>query len=80
MTYYKVKPEHDNVKLLRYSGKYWYYDGILVGNELYTEKELVKRRILTAFGVHPGMFERVEISRKKIYWFFGARFAMEGNK
>ena len=71
MTYYRVKPEYDNFRLI----KNHKYCGILVGNELYTQKELVKSGILYCYRVQPDFFEKVEISRKKIYWFFGARFA-----
>lgn len=69
MVYYKVKPEYDN-KILYYNGK---YKGILIGDELYTEKELSKQKILFCHGICYEMFERVEIPKSKVYWFFGAR-------
>ena len=66
MTYYRVReqyynfPKNPKVK-----------DGnILVGGELYTEKELNKLPYIYA-----GAFEKVEIPKKDIYFFFGARFA-----
>lgn len=71
MTYYRVKPQYDNFRLIRDHK----YHGILIANELYTDKELIKKSILFCYGVQPDFFEKVEISRKKIYWFFGARFA-----
>lgn len=71
MTYYRVKPEYDNFSLWRCSK----YAGFLVANELYTEKELVKKHIIFCMGVTPNMFDRVEIPKNKVYWFFGARFA-----
>lgn len=71
MTYYRVKPQYDNFRLIRDHK----YHGILIANELYTGKELVKKKILFCYRVEPDFFEKVEISRKKIYWFFGARFA-----
>ena len=33
MKYYRVKPEYDNARLLKRT-----FDGILIGNELYTVK------------------------------------------
>ena len=71
MTYYRVKPQYDNFRLIRDHK----YHGLLIANELYTGKELVKNKILLCYGVQHDFFEKVEISRKKIYWFFGARFA-----
>lgn len=60
MLYYKVKPEFDQKK--RRDGS------ILVANELYTprEKEL--------FNISNNAVDPVEISRKAVYFFFGARF------
>jgi hypothetical protein len=58
--YYRVPEQYDNLRRI---------DGsILVRNELYTAKELEKYRIPKSY------LEEVEISRKKIYFFFGARF------
>lgn len=73
MKYYKVKADFDQFKLDR-NGNF------LVANELYTKKEVEKirekyehanRRVCD----FDRMFEVVEISKHKIYWFFGARFA-----
>jgi hypothetical protein len=66
MKYYRVKPEYDNKTQYSKRGK---YAGIYVGNELYTEKEVERRHL------NPGYMELVEVSKKKTYWFFGARFA-----
>lgn len=77
MTYYKVPAAYDNIA--RYRIKYTdrkmikTYDGVWIKNELYTEKELLKMGLPGALE----KFEKVEISRKKAYWFFGARFEME---
>ena len=60
MKYYKIKKEYDNKK--RSDGS------ILIANELYTEKEKEKYNIPTL------CCEVVEVSKKKVYWFFGARF------
>ena len=61
MKYYKVKKEADNKR--RSDGN------IYVANELYTEREKEKLNLNEAF------LEVVEVSKKSIYWFFGARFA-----
>lgn len=71
MKYYKVKPEYDNKTRYKYS----YHgqgvpDGIIIADELYTPKEFEK------LAMCPAWFELVEISKRKIYFFFGARFAM----
>lgn len=91
MTYYRVKPEFDNVK----ADRNW---NIFVGNELLTEKEAAEacrkftlRNRAKSYPVNYvnrdtqdnfwKMFDKVEISCRKTYWFFGARFAMkEGAK
>ena len=71
--YYKVKPEFDNFRLFDVNtGK---YKGILIGNELYTERELVKRNILNMRGVRFDMFELVKLPPRETYFMFGARFA-----
>lgn len=71
--YYKVKSEYDNFRLYDVNSRK--YKGFLIGNELYTQKELVKRNILNMRGVHPEMFELVKLSPRKTYFMFGARFA-----
>ena len=71
--YYKVKPEYDNFRLFDVNTRK--YKGILIGKELYTERELVKRNILNMHGVRFDMFELVKLSPRKTYFMFGARFA-----
>ena len=71
--YYKVKPEYDNFSLYDLNTRK--FKGVLVSNELYTERELVKRNILNMRGVKPEMFELVKLSPRKTYFMFGARFA-----
>ena len=69
MTYYRVKPEYDNK--VRYT---WNNHGqgvsnsILIANELYTPREYAK------IANYHGWFEKVEIKKSNIYFFFGARF------
>lgn len=60
MTYYKVKPEFDQKK--RRDGS------ILIANELYTPRE--KER----FNISDKAVDPVQVSRKAVYFFFGARF------
>lgn len=83
MVYYRVKPEFDNVVI---SKKF----DFLVGNELYTGKEIQKLEKLYANrrnyskvekelddkerAIFYSMFDLVEISKRRIYWSFGARF------
>ena len=66
MLYYRVKPEFDC--------KHDYFTGYTtIKNELLTERERnSKFRYLS-----DDVFEIVEISKKKIYWMFGARFALD---
>ena len=66
MKYYRVRKEYDNFPK---NPKTRDYD-ILIGGELYTEKELNKLPYIYA-----GAFERVEVPKSQTYWFFGARFA-----
>lgn len=76
MRYYRVKPEYDQkqrIKNHKYSIKRK-PDGIFVANELYTAGELDKFYLTNA---QDSWFERVEIQKNKVYWFFGCRFAME---
>ena len=78
MNYYRVKPEYDQkqrIKDHRYTIKRK-PDGIYVANELYTAGELEKF-YLTEKQFYE-WFEHVIIPKNKVYWFFGARFAMEG--
>jgi hypothetical protein len=71
MLYYRVKPDADQRPLYKYTsnGQKVKRDGILIANELYTPSERAKIANADKF------FDKVEISRKKIYWFFGARFS-----
>ena len=69
MKYYRIKPQYDNK--IRYTWNNHHQgvsNGILIANELYTPKEYNKLAIC------PDWVELVEVSKKKIYWFFGARF------
>ena len=69
MIYYRVKEAYDNAP--RYYERPTHQlrqSGILVGNELYTERERAK--IMNG----DWMFDRVEVPKNKVYFFFGARF------
>ena len=70
----KVKPTADNFVVDKNFN-------ILVANELYTIKEFEKLRynFMKMGGSTQQLkdkFELVDISKNKVYWFFGARFAM----
>ena len=67
MKYYRIKPEYDNARLLKRT-----FDGILIGNELYTVKEW--ERLVLKYRVSEAVCDIVNISPKETYWFFGARF------
>ena len=71
MLYYRVKPLYDNKKRYRWNnhGQGVADGSILVANELYTPGEF--RKIANC----PAWFEKVNISKRNIYFFFGARFA-----
>ena len=69
MLYYSVKPLYDNKKRYRWNNHgQGVSNGILISNELYTPGEF--RKIANC----PAWFEKVNISKKNIYFFFGARF------
>lgn len=70
MVYYRVKSENDNKRRYKFHrGGGLEIDGIYVANELYTAKEIEKY----LGGVT--MCEKVNISKNKTYFFFGARFS-----
>lgn len=72
MLYIKVKPKYDNVF---YSDDFDFF----VGNELYTIKEFEKikkrfnNKFLKRYDIND-IFEYKTVSKKKTYFFFGARF------
>lgn len=78
MLYYKVKPEFDNKKREKWSEQKRQYiqDSIWVANELYTASELRRN----GYKCTAGMFEEIRIKKTNTYFFFGARFAMEGKQ
>lgn len=69
MKYYQVTEEPKSGQIYIPSLQQYH---IIVKDELYTEKELNR------LNLNPGskFFTPVEVSRRKIYWFFGARFAV----
>ena len=71
MLYYKVKTPD---KLYRFNG---YLQ--TVPNELYTPAEVKRYSVPDKHGCKmcSEWLEPVNISKRRIYWFFGARFAME---
>lgn len=61
MIYYRVKPDADNKKF----GK-----TIYIGGELFTPAEAKK------YNVNMDYVDAVNISKRRICWFFGARFEL----
>lgn len=72
MKYYRVPKELDQRSV--YSAVQLQYVTTLTANELFTLRELEQMGMAWL----AKKLEAVEVSRKKIYWFFGARFATEG--
>lgn len=75
MTYYRVRPECDQLPKYRITSKYGRTkrDGILVAGELYNPTE--RKQI-----ANPDVcFEEVDVKKHKTYWFFGARFERKDN-
>jgi hypothetical protein len=70
MEYYKVLSQYDNKKRYRWNnhGQGVADGSILVANELYTPCEFAK------LANCPAWFEKVNIPKRNIYFFFGARF------
>lgn len=68
MKYYKVNTSADQTR------KNVNKCDILIANELYTEKEVIKFTPLNSVYVK-NYFTEVEISKNKTYFFFGARFS-----
>ena len=71
MLYYKVPKKLDGHQ--PYSRKKQRHTTTLVANELLTNREC------DALDVPTGWLEPVEVSRKKIYFFFGARFELKND-
>ena len=68
MKYYKVKPECSQKKVCDITNKR--VVTTLFANELYTEKEFIKRGLIT----YSDYFDIVEISKQRTFFLFGARF------
>ncbi len=74
MTYYKVLKQYNNKNLLQKKRGSLCYYGFLIPNELYTAAE-INRMQARGIDIRFDYFEPVEISKKNIYWFFGARLS-----
>lgn len=72
MLFYKVNKDCDNKKVYHFKRGRWCYDGIIVGNELYTQKEY--SRLMEFSNLHSSYFTPVNVKKNKTVWFFGARF------
>ena len=66
MIYFRVLPKFDQTPVRKGNE----YKGFLIGGELYTEKELIKKGMLQ----YTAYMEKVEISKNSTYFLFGARF------
>lgn len=71
MLYYRIKPEYDSMRLLNRTTRA--FDRVLIGNELYTEKEW--ERLVLRYRVSGIVCEPVYVNKRDTYIFFGARFA-----
>ncbi len=81
MTYYRVKPEYDQTPRYRY-GRHGglIHDGIYIGKELWTEKELDREYASHLVGIpRDKLCDRLDLKRSEVFWFFGARFACADN-
>ena len=67
MVYYMVKMKHDN----KHKNPSKRDGNIYIGNELYTEREVIKQKL------NLGYLTKIKVSKKMIYWLFGARFKVE---
>lgn len=76
MKYYRVKKECDNHRLLKKDRNgYLHFDGFLIGDELYTEKEYKKLlSSVECLSENNNIFEMVYINKNNTYFCFGARF------
>lgn len=73
MKYYRVRPEADGVRRYKW-GKHGYIEpfGEFVRNELITERELQNEVYHNK--TKDQIMETVKVSKREIYYFFGARF------
>jgi hypothetical protein len=73
MKYYRVLPEYDQKPRFKFKrGGGLEIGGIYIQNELYTQRELLKYLDYSNYVVP------VNIPKSKVYFMFGARFAVEG--
>lgn len=79
MKYYKVKPEFDNRRFLTKKSKTKIYELLLIKNELYTPKEFERMKRIYGDRVKDEYFDLIEVSKRSIYWMFGARFSTNYN-
>lgn len=70
MTYYKVKKQYDNAPRYITKDGRRFYDSVLIGGELYTEKE--RKR----YAVPESAFEVVSLPKDSTFISFGVRFAL----
>ena len=80
MLYYRVKPENDQKRRYKFGRRVGLVvDGIYIGGELFTPSEVTREYRTHLVGMErEKLFDPVEISKRRVYWSFGARFAVEG--
>lgn len=64
MIYYKIPEKYDNCNIYK-NGR---FTTCVIKNELFTEKEC------TRLGINKNVLIRIEVSKKRIFWFFGSRY------
>ena len=75
MKYYRVRPEYDNHPIFKRNGNMLTPADVLIGNELYTKKELDKLFKTHTIGIiHAPVFEEIHIPKTRTFTMFGARF------
>ena len=75
MKYFKVRPQYDNHPIFKRRGNMLTPADFLIGNELYTEREMEKLFKTHMIGInHARVFEEIHIPKTRTYTMFGARF------
>jgi len=73
MVFYQVNEKYDNFILWGSRDGFLMQFGFLIAEELYTKKELLKMK-KNNIKFPDDCFKKIEVSKNKTYWFFGARF------
>lgn len=68
MKYYRIPAALDQRPVYKRCAGGWTFARHLIGGELYTAKECAR------YGLRLEALEELEISKRRVYWSFGARF------